>query len=237
MTYAVEVERLSFSYGRRPALHDVSFRIGEGESVGLAGANGSGKSTLLWCLLGLVRATGDVRIFGEKPGRKTYGKLGAVFQNPEDQLFMPSILDDLTLGLRNRGRSMETATRKAMDALSAVGLAKHAELPASSLSMGQRKRASIALAMSASPELLLLDEPTAELDPRAVRQLGPRAVRQLGDLLSGLRVSKLVASHHLDFLRRVTTRLVILDEGAMVADGPIGDVLADLALLERVGLV
>jgi cobalt/nickel transport system ATP-binding protein len=229
MTFAVEVERLSFSYGRRPALHDVSFRIGEGESVGLAGANGSGKSTLLWCLLGLVRATGGVRIFGQQPGRGTYRKLGAVFQNPEDQLFMPSILDDLTLGLRNRADSMEAATRKAMDALGAVGLAKHAELPASSLSMGQRKRASIALAMSASPELLLLDEPTAELDPRAVRQLG--------DLLSGLRVSKLVASHHLDFLSRVTTRLVVLDEGAIAADGPIDDVLADLALLERVGLV
>jgi cobalt/nickel transport system ATP-binding protein len=95
--------------------------------------------------------------------------------------------------------------------------------------MGQRKRASIALAMCGAPELLLLDEPTAELDPRAVRQLA--------GLLSGLRVSKLVASHHLEFLRRVATRLVILDEGAIVADGPIDDVLAGTALLERVGLL
>ncbi len=229
MTFAVEVERLSFAYGRRPALREVSFRIAAGESLGLAGANGSGKSTLLWCLLGLVRATGDVRIFGEKPGRGTYAKLGAVFQNPEDQLFMPSILDDLTLGLRNRGDSIETATRKALDALDAVGLAKQAELPASSLSMGQRKRASIALAMCGAPELLLLDEPTAELDPRSVRQLA--------GLLSGLRVSKLVASHHLEFLRRVATRLVVLDEGAIAADGPIDKVLADTALLERVGLL
>jgi cobalt/nickel transport system ATP-binding protein len=229
MTFAVEVERLSFAYGRRPALREVSFRIAAGESLGLAGANGSGKSTLLWCLLGLVRATGDVRIFGEKPGRGTYAKLGAVFQNPEDQLFMPSILDDLTLGLRNRGDSMGTATCKALDALDAVGLAKQAELPASNLSMGQRKRASIALAMCGAPELLLLDEPTAELDPRSVRQLA--------GLLSGLRGSKLVASHHLEFLRRVATRLVVLDEGAIAADGPIDHVLADTALLERVGLL
>jgi cobalt/nickel transport system ATP-binding protein len=228
MTFAVEVERLSFAYGKRPALREVSFRIAEGESVGLAGANGSGKSTLLWCLLGLARATGDVRIFGRKPGRGTYAKLGAVFQNPEDQLFMPSILDDLRLGLRNRGDSVDAATRKALDALGTVGLRRHAELPASSLSMGQRKRASIALAMCTAPELLLLDEPTAELDPRSVRQLA--------DLLAGLRVAKLVASHHLEFLRRVVTRLVILDEGVVAADGPIDDVLSDAALLERVGL-
>jgi cobalt/nickel transport system ATP-binding protein len=228
MSCAVDVERLSYAYDGRPALREVSFRIAGGESVGLAGANGSGKSTLLWCLLGLVRASGEIRVFGHKPGRETYAKLGAVFQNPEDQLFMPTILDDLALGLRHRGDTAELARRKALDALNAMGLGACAGRPASSLSLGERKRASIALAMSGAPELLLLDEPTAELDPRAVRQLGV--------LLAGLRVAKLVASHHLEFLRRVTTRLVVLDAGAIAADGPIDEVLADRALLERVGL-
>lgn len=228
MSFAVEVDRLSYCYDGRPALRQVSFRIDERESVGLAGANGSGKSTLLWCLLGLIRAGGEIRIFGRKPGRGTYQKLGAVFQNPEDQLFMPAIVDDLALGLRNRGDTPQTATRKALAALDAVGLGRHADLPASSLSLGQRKRASIALAMIGAPELLLLDEPTAELDPRSVRQLG--------DLLAGMRIAKLVASHHLEFLRRATTRLVVLDEGAVAADGPTGQLLADTALLERVGL-
>jgi cobalt/nickel transport system ATP-binding protein len=228
MSCVVEVERLSYAYDGRAALREVSFRIGEGESVGLAGANGSGKSTLLACVLGLMRAGGEIRVFGKKPGRGTYAKLGAVFQNPEDQLFMPSILDDLALGLRNRGEAAEIARRKALDALDAAGVGHCAGLPASSLSLGERKRASIALAMSGAPELLLLDEPTAELDPRAVRQLGV--------LLAGLRVAKLVASHHLEFLRRVATRLIVLDAGAIAADGPIDEVLADTALLERVGL-
>lgn len=228
MSFVVEVERLNYAYDGRPALREVSFRIGEGEAVGLAGANGSGKSTLLGCVLGLMRASGEIRVFGRKPGRGTYAKLGVVFQNPEDQLFMPSILDDLALGLRNRGEAAEHARRKALDALDAAGLGHCAGLPASSLSLGERKRASIALAMSGAPELLLLDEPTAELDPRAVRQLG--------DLLAGLRVAKLVASHHLEFLRRVATRLIVLDAGAIAADGPIDEVLADAALLGRVGL-
>ncbi len=228
MSYAVEVARLSYAYDGRPALREVSFRIAEGESVGLAGANGSGKSTLLWCLLGLARGSGEIRIFGSKPGRSTYAKLGAVFQNPEEQLFMPTIADDLALGLRNRGDTAEAARRKAMQALEAVGLERCAGLPASSLSLGERKRASLALAICGSPELLLLDEPTAELDPRSVRQLA--------NLLAGLRMAKLVASHHLDFLRRVATRLVVLNEGAIAADGPIEEVLADEALLDRVGL-
>lgn len=228
MNFVIEVDRLSYAYGARPALRDINFCVAEGESVGLAGANGSGKSTLLWCLLGLVHGKGDVRLFGRKPGRESYAKLGAVFQNPEDQLFMPAIVDDLALGLRNRGVDEQIAAQKSLAALDRVGLAPCADLPASSLSLGQRKRASIALAMCGEPELLLLDEPTAELDPRAVRQLG--------DLLSGLPVAKLVASHHLDFLRRVATRLIVLDEGAVAADGPIEEVLSDVALLERVGL-
>ena len=230
MTPVLEVEDLSFAFdGRRPVLEGISFAVRAGECVGILGANGAGKSTLLWCLLGLLKCRGTVRWFGKPPGRAAARRIGVVFQNPEDQLFMPTVLEDVALGLINRGVAASAARQRALEALEQAGLAAAATRPASQLSLGERKRAAIAAALATSPEMLLLDEPTAELDGRSVRQLGA--------LLDNLPVARLIASHHLDFLARLCSRLLVLEEGRLVAQGPAGQILGDAALLERAGLV
>ena len=220
MNEAVRVEHLEFAYGPRHVLRGVSFAIAQGESVGLAGPNGAGKSTLLWCLMGLLKpAAGQVGI---------RGRLGAVFQNPEDQLFMPSILLDVMLPLENRGLPRAEARERALSALAAVGLERIADRPAHELSLGEQKRAALATALALQPDVLLLDEPTSELDPRSCRLLAGH--------LNRLACARLISSHHLEFLAGTATRLLILDEGRVVADGPTRDLLADEDLLLRHGL-
>jgi len=230
LTPVLEVENLSFAYDHRaPVLAGVSFAVQSGECVGIVGANGAGKSTLLWCLLGLLKARGTVRWFGREQGRAEAGRIGVVFQNPEDQLFMPEVLEDVALGLINRGGEPAAARRQALAALQEAGLAEAAARPATQLSLGERKRAAIAAALALAPDLLLLDEPTAELDPRSVRQLA--------GLLAGLSMARLIASHHLEFLGRLCSRLLVLSQGRLMAQGPAAEILADAALLECAGLV
>jgi cobalt/nickel transport system ATP-binding protein len=229
MTPVLEVAGLSFRYETRTALRDITLRVAAGESVGLAGANGSGKSTLLWCIAGLLGASGSVRLFGEKPSAASRRRIGMVFQNPEDQLFMPTLAQDLALPLVNRGVRPEAAQAEAEEWLNRFGLGARAAGPATHLSLGQRKRAAVALAMIRGPEFLILDEPTAELDGRAVRQLS--------GMLNELTVAKLIASHHLEFLRATTSRLIVLREGEVRAEGATADLLDNEALLESAGLV
>lgn len=230
MTPLLEVSRLSFGFSRRRTVfEDLSFTLARGEKAGLVGANGAGKSTLLWCLLGLLKPSGDVRFFGERLTRGHTDRVGVVFQNPEEMLFMPTLLDDLTLPLLNRGWTAAEAAGRAREVLQQVELAEFADSPAANLSLGQRKRAAIAAALAPKPELLLLDEPTAELDGRSARRLA--------GLLESTEVTFLAASHDLVFLRRVTRRLLVIHEGRIIADGPTASVLADESLLEQVGLI
>jgi cobalt/nickel transport system ATP-binding protein len=155
-------------------------------------------------------------------------RTGVVFQNPEDQLFMPTLLDDLMLPLRAKGSSDAEARSRALETLIQFELEPLAGRPASELSLGQRKRASLALAMVSKPDLLLLDEPTAELDPRSSRLLA--------ESLASAPAARLVASHDLAFIQRACSRLIILDAGRIQADGPAASILADSQLLERHGL-
>jgi len=220
MTPAVRADSLTFRYAGLTVLDGVSLEVARGESVGLAGPNGAGKSTLLWCLMGLLRPqSGSAQI---------YVPFGAVFQDPDDQLFLPSILEDAALPLENRGLPRTEAFEKARQALSAVGLEHAAARPAHALSAGERKRAALACALALSPGLLLLDEPTSGLDPRATRLLLSH-LNQLG-------CAKLIASHDLAFLRATTSRLLILDQGRIAAAGPAATLLEDEQLLLRHGL-
>jgi len=230
LTPVLEVANLSFAYERRsPVLAGISFTVDAGECVGVLGANGAGKSTLLWCLLGLLKNQGTVRWFPPAPARHALSRIGVVFQNPEDHLFMPTVLEDVALGLINRGWRPAAAREQALAALSEAGLAEAAARPASQLSLGERKRAAIAAALATSPEMLVLDEPTAELDGRSVRQLTA--------VLANLRVARLIASHDLGFLGKLCSRLLVLGANRLMAEGTAAQVLADAALLERAGLM
>jgi len=230
MRPVLEVENLSFSFEQgKPCLRDISFQVFEGECVGIVGPNGAGKSTLLWCLLGLLKSNGSIRLFGEKVSKRSLARVGVVFQNPEDQLFMPSLMEDLTLPLINRGLPREAARGRALETLRLMGLADLAERSATQLSLGERKRASIAAALAGSPELLLLDEPTAELDGRSERQLK--------GALWQLPVARVIATHHVEFLREITTRTLVLCDGRIVSEGPTRELLANESLLEEAGLI
>jgi cobalt/nickel transport system ATP-binding protein len=230
MTNAVDVRDLEFGFQPgRLTLRGISFTVSAGESVGIVGANGAGKSTLLWCLLGLRKARGEIRLFGEKLSRRVLARVGVVFQNPEDMLFMPRLIDDISLPLLNCGADRATAYEKARAALRRAGLEAKEGEPAAHLSLGQRKRAAIAAALVREPELMVLDEPTAELDGRAVRELA--------ESLSSIPGTRLITSHDLGFLQTTCGRLVVLHRGEIVGGGPTTLVLDDRKCLERAELV
>ncbi len=230
MKTVLEAVNLSFGYERdRCCLRGISLQLHEGECLGIVGGNGAGKSTLIWCLLGLLRASGTVRLLGRAPDRQSLEEVGVVFQNPEDQLFMPSLVQDITLPLLNRGMPQEQAKELAMQALALINLQELAGRQALHLSLGERKRASIAAALAGAPHLLILDEPTAELDGRAVRQLT--------EILQRLPVARLVTSHNLDFLRSLAARVAVLNRGTIVAEGSTHDILSNRPLLLEAGLI
>lgn len=224
MSTAIEATHLSFAFEQgNNVLTDVSFRIEEGERVGILGGNGAGKSTLVWCLAGLLRPQGELRIFGEKPS-PARGRVGLVFQNPEDQLFMPSIEEDIMLPLVNRGINEQEAAAESQQILRTVDLLECAGRPASKLSYGQRKRAAIASVLVTRPEILILDEPTAELDGRAVGELKT--------LLAGLTCTLVLVTHDVTFAQSLTRKIILLAKGKIAANGPTEAICNSHKLLE-----
>jgi ABC-type cobalt transport system, ATPase component len=229
MSTVLELEGVSFSFDEKTdALCDISLRIEQGEKVGLVGGNGAGKSTLVWCALGLLHHRGTVKVFGQKRNPESLRRVGMVFQNPEDQLFMPSLIEDLTLPLVNRGIARTVAIAKATAALDQLGLADLGGRSARQLSLGQRKRAAIAAALVTAPELLILDEPTAELDGRARRELVSP--------LQALPTTILIASHDLDFLAQTVERVIALERGRLRESIAISAFINDGALQTKLDL-
>jgi cobalt/nickel transport system ATP-binding protein len=227
--HIVEVRNLChiFSDGTR-ALDGVSFRITHGESVAVIGANGAGKSTLLQHLNGYLAATSGDILIGDTPlARATLPDIrrtvGMVFQDPDDQLFMPTVFDDVAFGPLNQGLSGEYLNRRVMEALEQVGVAHLHDKPPYHLSGGEKKRAAIATVLAMSPDILVMDEPTSGLDPCARRRLM--------SLLRDFRHTKIFTSHDLDMVLELCERTIILHEGSLRADGPTREIFDDDALL------
>lgn len=230
----LESEDLHYRYSDgTPALRGVSLKIAAGEKVGLVGPNGSGKSTLLMCLSGLFAGQGSVRVEGIiLAGPRTtglHGRVGLVFQNPDDQLFMPTLADDLAFGPINLGLSATEVRARVEEAATAMGLAQLLDRPPHHLSMGQKRNAAIATVLAMRPAALLMDEPSSNLDPRSRRRLI--------QVLQGLHATMLVASHDLALVEQVCPRVLVIDEGRIVADGPSRSILGDAVLMERYGLM
>lgn len=230
----ITVNNLSFSYhDGLTALQHVSLIIEKGEKVALVGPNGAGKSTLMLHLNGLLgdEASG-IRVAGLDLSKENLpfirAKVGLVFQNPDDQLFSPTVFEDVAFGPLHMGYSEDMVRQKAHKALEQVGAADLSTRLSHHLSVGQKKRVAIATVLSMEPEILVLDEPTAGLDPR-----GRRA---LIELLRELPVTMLVSTHDMHLVQDLFARLIILDEGMVVADGPTGDLLDNAPLLEAHGL-
>lgn len=202
-----------------PAVAGVSFAIAPGERVALVGLNGSGKTTLLAAAVGLVPHDGEIRIAGERLTRRSAPDLrervGFLFNVPEDQLLFPRVLDDVSFGLRRRGATVDEAQRKASEALAALGARHLAEFPLHHLSHGQQQRVALAGALATGPSLLLLDEPSAGLDPPGRRALAA--------LLSKLDAAMLVATHDLDFARALCARFLMLEHGRLTLDAKDAD--------------
>jgi len=227
------VENLSFSYpDGHIALRDVSLQIHPREKVALVGPNGAGKSTLMLHLNGILDGQGRVQIAG-LPVTKTNlpvirARVGLVFQNPDDQLFSPTVFEDVAFGPLHMGLARDEVEARVARALAQVGMSDYTDRLSHHLSVGEKKRVAIATVLSMDPEILVFDEPSAGLDPRARRGL----IRQLRELS----ITMLVSTHDMRLVSELFPRMVIMDEGRIVADGPTEALMNDTALLEAHGL-
>ncbi|MDD5724022.1 MAG: ATP-binding cassette domain-containing protein [Syntrophales bacterium] len=212
------------------ALRDISFRITHGESVGIIGANGSGKSTLLLHMNGcLMPSSGTVNIgdlyLTKKTRQEIRRSVGVIFQNPDDQLFMPTVYDDVAFCPRNLGLDEDAVRQRVHDALSLVNGLELQDKPPHHLSGGQKSSVAIASVMAVEPDILAMDEPAANLDPKSRRLLI--------NMLKTFHHSKIIASHDLDLILDVCRRCIVIKDGTVVADGPSTEILSNRALLEE----
>jgi cobalt transport protein ATP-binding subunit len=230
----IELTHLHFRYPDGfEALKGVDLHIGAGEKVALVGPNGAGKSTLMLQLNGTLRPEhGSVRVAGMAVEKSTIkrvrSEVGLVFQDPDDQLFSPTVFDDVAFGPLHMGLPADEVHRRVEAALRAVGMAGFDRRVPHRLSLGQRKRIAVATVLSMDPSILVFDEPSAGLDPRGRREL-------IG-LLRSLEQTLLVSTHDMRLVAEVFPRTVVVDDGAVVADGPTADIMADSPLLEAHGL-
>lgn len=226
---SLEVTGLAYAYpDGHQALFGVDLTVGRGERVALLGPNGAGKTTLVLHLNGILSGgLGQVRVGGltvEKSSLKEVRRrVGIVFQDPDDQLFLPTVAEDVAFGPANLGLRGETLAARVRTALDQVGMAAFADRAPHHLSYGQRRRVAVATVLAMEPEILVLDEPSSNLDPASRRELA--------DVLRGLDVTILMVTHDLPYAYELCPRSVVLSGGVIVADAPTGELLADAELM------
>lgn len=239
MTLALSVEALAFEFTRGlPALRSVSFSVEAGECVAVIGPNGAGKSTLLLHLNGILpersaaRASGSVRVHGRlvSPSDAAWVRrqVGVLFQDADDQLFCPTVGEDVAYGPEQLGCARDEIEQRVVRALQQVGLAGFEQRVPQRLSGGEKKRVCLAGLLAYEPSILVLDEPSAGLDPRGRRELI--------QILAGLPITRVIATHDLALVAELCSRTLLLDAGVLVASGPSKQLLCDDALMSAHGL-
>jgi cobalt/nickel transport system ATP-binding protein len=228
----IEIQHLSYSYpDGRSVLKNIDLEISRQESVAILGPNGAGKSTLLYHLNGTLIGEGRVEILGlpaeKKNLKEIRRRVGVVFQNPEDQLFCPTVFDDVAFGPLNLGLAPEEVKRRVGKALEGVGLTGFEERSAHHLSEGEKKRVALATVLAMDTEILALDEPTDNLDPAGSRSLVER--------INLIHQTKVIVTHHLSLVLELCERVVLLEEGRKIEDLPTRTLVKDRGLLERFG--
>jgi cobalt/nickel transport system ATP-binding protein len=228
MSCAVHARDLAYDYPNgQPGLRGLELHVEHGERVAILGPNGAGKTTFMLHLNGLLSGSGRLEVAGLDVGPKTLAELrtrvGLVFQDPDDQLFMPTVQEDVAFGPLNMDLEREEIGRRVTEALAAVRMSEAAPRAPYQLSMGERRRVAIATVLAMRPSLLVLDEPSANLDPRARRELI--------DILAGIERTMLLTTHDLPLAAELCERAVILAGGHIVADAPCHAILADTTLL------
>lgn len=231
---ALKVSDLAFAYpDGHQALFGVNLKIEEGERVALLGPNGAGKTTFVMHLNGIHEAQhGSVEVDGRRVDvankeslKQIRSKVGLVFQDPDDQLFMPTVFEDVAFGPRNMGLESTEVEERVKNSLERVGMFDFADRPPHHLSFGQRRRVAVATVLAMNPSILVLDEPSSNLDPASRRELA--------EILVDLPITLIMVTHDLPFAFELCERSVILAEGTIVADDRTGTILRDKALLER----
>jgi cobalt/nickel transport system ATP-binding protein len=230
---SLDADSLHYTYpDGHIALRGVSLRLTRGEKVALVGPNGAGKSTLMLQLNGILTGTGAITIGGLPVTKSNLPRIralvGLVFQNPDDQLFSPTVFEDVAFGPLHMGLPEAQVRERVARALEQVKMSDYRDRLSHHLSVGEKKRIAVATVLSMDPELLVLDEPSAGLDPRARRTLIT--------LLRELPQTMLVSTHDMALVRELFERMIIMDHGQIVADGPTAQLLDDTALLEAHGL-
>jgi cobalt/nickel transport system ATP-binding protein len=216
--------------GRAEVLRGIDVAVEDGEHVGVIGPNGAGKTTLFLAICGVVTPSqGSIRLFGEPVRQGRFrSDVGLVFQNPDHQLFCPTVAEDLAFGPRNLGLPPDEVAARVADAVAATGVGELEHCAPHHLSGGEKRMVSIAAVLAMQPRLMIYDEPSANLDMRSRRRL----IR----FLQASPATRLVASHDLELILEVCPRVVLLDEGRVVADGPAAAIMNDRPLMERHGL-
>ena len=233
MAPAVDIRDFSFGYSDAPdALIDINLSVDHGSKVALIGPNGAGKSTLLLAMSVFIEGKGQLLVDGIEASRKNAREIrkviGSVLQNPDEQLFMPTVFDDVAFGPMNMDLTGDEVVKRTTDALQRVGLAGMEKRPPHHLSAGQKRAAAIATILSMDPKIITMDEPDTSLDPRSRNNLI--------DLLKSLDHTLIIATCSMNFAARLCDRAVLMDKGAVIADGDAKKIMSDSHLMQSHGL-